>query len=604
MTNYGQSKRFLTQPDKNHSALKVSIESETSSNIGLEPNAYVSDRGADIVFGESIYDVQTNSTIPRQIDIFPDGTMGAVWCRGFTTAGNYPDRGTGINHFDGAWGPLPDARIEAQRVGWPNYSSYGENGEIVCTHSGGNDGLIFSWRENKGTGSWNYFDLVGPAGHEDILWPRMVVSGENNDIIHVIAITPPTSSQGTIYEGLNGAMLYSRSMDGGVTWDPENAILEGLDSEYFKYNTADNYAWAFPKNGVIAFVINHGVNDGVIMKSDDQGDSWEKITFFNSPYPMQDGNLPFDAYYGPDGCTDLLIDDEGKMHVSFGRTYYSWNDGIYYNFGVDGLIYWNEDKPVLDSTIMGDPDALEAAGCLAAWVIEGPSPGDTIMNLTGYGSGMTSSPQMAFHRDNNNIPIVTIFYTSYDWERNFDPTNENKTYRSIWKVTTEDNGVSWSNFENLTGDVFHKFSECIYPSLASELYNNTYHMVYESDGIPGRSASTSPDHDPTLNSSVYLPYSPLAVDVADVKLQEVNISQNYPNPFNGKTYIDVVLSQAANVTLDVYTLTGQKVSMTEFGVLLTGTHNIPIDANQLSTGVYFYTITAGESKVTRKMMVE
>jgi len=66
--------------------------------------------------------------------------------------------------------------------------------------------------------------------------------------------------------------------------DPENEILEGLTSDDIGYVSADNYCWAHPRNGMIAFALNNGIADGLIFKSEDDGDSWEKITFFESPY--------------------------------------------------------------------------------------------------------------------------------------------------------------------------------------------------------------------------------------------------------------------------------------------------------------------------------
>jgi len=606
---YAQDRRFLNNHSKAHEARKIAIESPVIDYMSYEINEYVANRDLDIVFGETYYDLQSNSTVPHHVHAYEDGTIGTIWTRGMETAGfpACPDRGTGYNYFDGTdWGPYPTGRIEELRTGWTSYAPYGENGEIVCSHRFNSEGLVFSWRENKGTGDWNYFTLDGPDGHEFIAWPKMTTSGENNSIIHVIAITAPVASGGTIYEGLDGALLYSRSMDGGETWDPENEILDGLTSDDIGYVSADNYCWAHPKNGIIAFTLNNGIADGLIFKSESDGDSWEKITFFESPYPLQDGDDPFDAYYGSDGTSDLLIDDEGKMHIAFGRTYYTYQEGsIYYSYGVDGLVYWNEDKPVLDSTIMGDPDALEAAGCLAAWVLEGPNPEDTLASssITTYGGGMTSFPQLAFNRDDNNIPIVNIFYTSYDIHRPLD-ANEN-TRRSIWRVITEDGGATWSEFENLTGDVYHLDKECAFPSIASSFINDTYHLVYQSDGFAGNALQpTPPSHLPTLNNMVYLPVSPLAVDVKENLEQSFEVSQNYPNPVNGQTYFTVTLNKGADLNLQVYTLTGQMVNTTNYGYKTSGTHTLTINASDLASGAYFYTVSTGTNKVIRKMIVQ
>ena len=85
---------------------------------------------------------------------------------------------------------------------------------------------------------------------------------------------------------------------------------------------------------------------------------------------------------------------------------------------------------------------------------------------------------------------------------------------------------------------------------------------------------------------------------------QVSVSQNFPNPFTGKTYVNVSLKEGTNVSLEVYTLTGQKVSANNYGYLNTGSHNLTINANNLPTGVYFYTVKAGTQKITRKMIVE
>jgi len=515
-----------------------------------------------------------------------------------------PDRGTGYNYFDGtAWGTFPTARIEETRTGWSSYAPYGVNGELVCAHTGDPTiGLQFSWRENKGTGEWNYFNLLGPAGHEDVIWPKMMTSGENNEIIHVLAQTTLIELGGSIYEGFDGALLYSRSMDGGQTWDPENEILDGLTVDDIGYVGSDQYCWAYPKNGVIAFTLNNGVADGMIFKSDDQGDNWEIITFYQSPFPLNNGDDVFPSYYGSDGASDLLIDDEGKMHIAFGRsTNSSDGAGILYGPGVDGLIYWNEDKPVMDSTTLSDSAHMVNAGVLAAYTLEGPDPGDTILGYAQINGGLTSQPQLAFNRDANEIPIITIFYVSHDVYR--EPDGNGNTRRSIYSVTTEDGGATWSEFTNYFGDVWHLDKTGLYPSIASTNLDGTYHLAYQSDGFAGTAVGAT-GHPPVVNNMVYLPVSPLAVNVEENPAQSFEVSQNYPNPVNGQTYFTVTLNQGADLNLEVYTLTGQMVNTADYGYKTAGTHTLSINASDLASGVYFYTVSTGANKVTRKMIVQ
>ncbi|PIY30857.1 MAG: hypothetical protein COZ08_10535 [Bacteroidetes bacterium CG_4_10_14_3_um_filter_42_6] len=127
-----------------------------------------SDRAADVVIGETWYDLQSNSSMSQRFWVFDDGTMGATWTRGMNATA-YADRGTGYNYYDGtSWSPWPTERVEDVRTGWPSYAPYGVNGEIICSHTFTDAGLVFSWRENKGEGDWNYFNFVGPTGHEGI----------------------------------------------------------------------------------------------------------------------------------------------------------------------------------------------------------------------------------------------------------------------------------------------------------------------------------------------------------------------------------------------------------------------------------------------------
>jgi hypothetical protein len=586
---------------------KVYIAEQEVSFTGEINPTVASDRAADKVIGETWYDLQSNSTMANRIYAFDDGTIGATWTRGMSPTA-YADRGTGYNYFDGTnWGAYPTERIEDEKTGWPSLAPYGQNGEIVVSHLGAN-GLKFSWRENKGTGTWNYFNLVGPAAQPDLLWPRMITSGENHDVIHVIAC----AGNAVTYEGLTMALLYSRSSDGGLTWDPENVILDGLGSDYTNGWGGDDYCWAQPVGETLAFVAFGGVADGVLMKSTDGGDNWTRTTFYQSPDPFFDGNggdLP--QCGGGDGYNSVALDDEGMAHVAFGRQIHlddtpdddAWS---YYPYS-DGLVYWNETMPALD-TAMIQADILPSDwttmnlyqnGNLAAWTQEHGT--DTIVGVAPYYGSLTSMPQLVITRDAFGTKIVQVFYSAVSV--GFD--NSEFNFRHIWGRFTEGDG-RFSAFTDYTSDVFHIFSECVFPSVAQTMPDNKYHILYQSDNMPGNSLqpSTAPTHDPVLNNMVYLTVSPLPVNVNENVSQSLEISQNYPNPFNGKTYIEVTLNKASNVSMEVYTLTGQKVAMNDCGFKAADSHNIAIDGSQLTTGIYFYTVTAGESKVTRKMMVD
>lgn len=83
----------------------------------------------------------------------------------------------------------------------------------------------------------------------------------------------------------------------------------------------------------------------------------------------------------------------------------------------------------------------------------------------------------------------------------------------------------------------------------------------------------------------------------------IRVSQNRPNPFNGTTQIDVNLDKSANLSIEVINITGQTVYTMSLGKKASGTHTIDLNSNNLSSGIYFYTVTAGNSQVTKKMIV-
>ncbi|MFA8300326.1 MAG: T9SS type A sorting domain-containing protein [Hyphomicrobiales bacterium] len=83
-----------------------------------------------------------------------------------------------------------------------------------------------------------------------------------------------------------------------------------------------------------------------------------------------------------------------------------------------------------------------------------------------------------------------------------------------------------------------------------------------------------------------------------------SVSQNVPNPFNGITRVNVELVEAADLKLDVYNVSGQKLMTINKGESFAGNHTFEIDGSGLDAGVYFYSVVAGESVVTKKMIIE
>jgi len=548
--------------------------------------------------GNTYYDLQSNTSAPaNRFYRYADGTMAAVWTRGINTGG-YPDRGTGYNYFNGAdWGPAPTTRIETQRTGWPTYAPQG-TGELVLAHHN-TAGLVVSRRDTRGSGPWSEYILAGPAAAVDISWPRMVSSGTDHSNIHMISMTY------SAYENLDLAMLYYRSIDGGQTWDKQHQILPGMTSDDYVGFSGDTYSWAESKGDTIAFIVCDNWTDMFIMKSPDNGETWDKIMVWEHPYPMWNME-PTDTFYCPDGAAHLAFDRDGKLHVAFGVNRAMMVEGAtgssWFPF-VDGVGYWNEDMPAWTDGDLNalDPDVLFESGNLVGWMQDLNNNGQIdfvgtdISNIGLYYVSPSSMPQITVDEDNKVFVVYSGLTEGFD--------NGSQQYRHIWVRTSPDAGTTWGDFTDLTGDILHLLDECVFPTIANRT-SDQIHLIYQADNEPGLAIRGDED---TPSENVYYQVS---VDKSDIvgsgnkPVPSFELSQNYPNPFTGETMINLTLNQASTVSLEVNDLMGRMVYTLPATKLNAGSNMLKIVSNNLRPGVYTYSVIINGERITRKMMVE
>lgn len=96
---------------------------------------------------------------------------------------------------------------------------------------------------------------------------------------------------------------------------------------------------------------------------------------------------------------------------------------------------------------------------------------------------------------------------------------------------------------------------------------------------------------------------PLSVQENNFIVNDFYLYQNYPNPFNPKTVISYQLPISSNVILKVYDLLGRKIATLVDEYKPAGSYKIQFDASQISSGVYFYTLTTGNNSATRKLLL-
>jgi Secretion system C-terminal sorting domain/Abnormal spindle-like microcephaly-assoc'd, ASPM-SPD-2-Hydin len=81
------------------------------------------------------------------------------------------------------------------------------------------------------------------------------------------------------------------------------------------------------------------------------------------------------------------------------------------------------------------------------------------------------------------------------------------------------------------------------------------------------------------------------------------LSQNYPNPFNPSTKIKYIIPFTSLVQLKIFDLLGNEIATIINEQQDAGSYEVEIDASNLVSGVYFYTLRAGNSFQTRKMIL-
>ena len=153
------------------------------------------------------------------------------------------------------------------------------------------------------------------------------------------------------------------------------------------------------------------------------------------------------------------------------------------------------------------------------------------------------------------------------------------------------------NTDSLTqGDTISKTLNYTIPAgfVAENCVLNTF--VYLSSG----SISTSSHVQQALWVDVE---TPTGIGNNGTTITDYTLSQNYPNPFNPTTNIHFSIPKDGNVSLKFYDVLGNEVATYYDGFLNVGTYNAEFDGSKLSSGVYFYKLTADDFTATKKMIL-
>jgi hypothetical protein len=157
--------------------------------------------------------------------------------------------------------------------------------------------------------------------------------------------------------------------------------------------------------------------------------------------------------------------------------------------------------------------------------------------------------------------------------------NSSYTYLNSSAYLTEPNGYfSSSAPAGLSGNKIYCISRDVF-----HLYYST--KIYENN----------------IYSAEYI-YNPTSVnEISNVK--NFNLNQNYPNPFNPSTKIQYEIPKSGLVTIKVYDELGREIKTLVDQYKNKGSYEINFTAVNLSSGVYFYQLRAGNFVSTKKMIL-
>ncbi len=108
-----------------------------------------------------------------------------------------------------------------------------------------------------------------------------------------------------------------------------------------------------------------------------------------------------------------------------------------------------------------------------------------------------------------------------------------------------------------------------------------------------------------IDSVVYgdTSFYPTSIDTEIGTISDYKLYQNFPNPFNPVTTIRYSVPTESFITLKVYNNIGEEIKTLVNELQPVGIYSIEFNAKDLPSGAYFYTITTGKFRETKKMVL-
>jgi hypothetical protein len=597
------------------------FENINDSKPAVPPSASARALGKSV--GITTYDLGSNGAVKPRLINYGKKKVSAAFTYGTGDMANgFPDRGSGYNTTDanGKFAAPPKKRIESVRTGFTNLCADADDTEYLFAHRAGTTAApayrIVMSKKLKGATTWTESEVPSTITG-GMLWSSVAIGGKNGKSIHLVALTAPTgtSTNGTIYKGIDGAMVYFRSLDGGATWDKKGILLPGIDST--RYNRMGSDAYSVAVKGDKVVIASYGDwYDTEIWISENNGDTFKKTTVFDFPlanYKIDDlyevKDIPtapegFDslAVRSTDGSGSIFIDNKNKAHLAVGNMVYLDNDNADNSFtyypGVNGLYHWDENTP--DSLYFVDayPDD------------NGNDTIDIASTETGrYFNSMTCYPTLSQGPDN----IIYLAYTAPS--ENFTNDDETIYYRHVYVKHSKDGGKTWSKAYDIIADktlfnateFFQETAECTFPYLAVNTDDNL-HLIYQLDYTPGLhlQSTTANPVDSEDNEHIYteIPTARLVVATKETAASAASFQFGLaPNPASNAVQLNYTMLEEGKVSVRLSDIAGRQIQYSDLGFQNAGNQSFVMPL-QLNAGLYFVQLVINGKVATQKLSVK
>ncbi len=240
-----------------------------------------------------------------------------------------------------------------------------------------------------------------------------------------------------------------------------------------------------------------------------------------------------------------------------------------------------------------------------------------------FGTMQYFYPNITMSAESENVMWFAVSGMS-DYEIEYD-SDSSETYIptnvDVFMAKSTDNGLHWSEAENVTNTYgWGELNAGGYPTdatlesgvhLANQGMDESVGVFYQ---MPDFNVLTIPDDEGYEdyknwvyvgiyeNDWEYEDTTGVGID-KDLTPKDFTLSQNYPNPFNPITQIQYEMKSAGQVKMDLFDIRGAKVRTLINEQKPAGSYEFAFDGSQLSSGVYFYSMTANGITKTRKLVL-